>query len=367
MKTITRDLKDDAATQLGIDLNSIDSMWINIYGDSSKKVVLDNIILKRALSQEQNHPPVAIDQNISVQEGNSVSFTLGASDEDGDDLTYEIVDEPNFGTLDGEMPNLTYTADEVDQNSTDQIRFKVKDDENQSNIATININIIDIPQPQNLAPTANDINTSVDQNDSVSIQLTGTDPEGSALNYYIVQEPLYGTLSQTAPNLIYTPNSDYTGIDTFSYKVGDGDLNSSLALVAITVNEVSNEQNTTRPETINIDENTSIESNCAGQIIDTPEINRSVKIEGKLSGVWDSDRFSFVLHEAEVRDLEVSAKDSNGNDLKTEVIENCFTHLSKSDGKYSTSYGECELVTIVVYGCTDGEDVDYTLTLKILN
>ncbi len=49
--------------------------------------------------------------------------------------------------------------------------------------------------------------------------------------------PENGTLSGTAPNLTYTPNSGYRGADSFTYTANDGVVDSAPATVSITVNE----------------------------------------------------------------------------------------------------------------------------------
>lgn len=88
----------------------------------------------------------------------------------------------------------------------------------------------------NLQPTANDQSVTVKQNSSVSIILTGTDPEGDILTYAIVSGPSHGVFSGTVPNLTYTPTANYTGSDNFMFTVADGVSVSQKAKVSITVN-----------------------------------------------------------------------------------------------------------------------------------
>jgi hypothetical protein len=47
--------------------------------------------------------------------------------------------------------------------------------------------------------------------------------------------PTHGTLSGSAPNLTYTPNSGYVGPDAFTFRANDGTTNSNAASVSITV------------------------------------------------------------------------------------------------------------------------------------
>jgi len=90
---------------------------------------------------------------------------------------------------------------------------------------------------QNQAPVANAQNVTVQQNTSANITLSGSDPENSPLSYLIVSTTTHGTLSGTTPNLIYMPSTNFTGQDSFTFKVNDGSLNSTLKTVTITVNQ----------------------------------------------------------------------------------------------------------------------------------
>jgi uncharacterized repeat protein (TIGR02543 family) len=74
-----------------------------------------------------------------------------------------------------------------------------------------------------------------------AITLTGSDPEGSNLTYTVVSNPAHGTLSGTAPNVTYTPDANYNGSDSFTFKVNDGTLDSTPATVSITVTSVNDE------------------------------------------------------------------------------------------------------------------------------
>ena len=58
-----------------------------------------------------NDPPVALPNDIEVEQGDSVEFTVSCYDEDEDDFSYVLVTTPNHGSLPWLPPNLIYTAD----------------------------------------------------------------------------------------------------------------------------------------------------------------------------------------------------------------------------------------------------------------
>jgi choice-of-anchor C domain-containing protein len=67
-----------------------------------------------------------------------------------------------------------------------------------------------------------------------------SDPDGDGLNAILVTQPASGILS-FAPNgaFVYTPKAGFEGTDSFSYKANDGQLDSNVAMVTITVQPVN--------------------------------------------------------------------------------------------------------------------------------
>ncbi|OGZ79579.1 MAG: hypothetical protein A2528_01880 [Candidatus Staskawiczbacteria bacterium RIFOXYD2_FULL_37_9] len=91
-------------------------------------------------------------------------------------------------------------------------------------------------QVNNQAPTSNAQSVTVTKNTSKAITLTGADPENLALTFTVLTHPTHGTLSGTVPNLTYFPATDFTGSDSFTFKVNDGSLDSAIATISMTVN-----------------------------------------------------------------------------------------------------------------------------------
>lgn len=74
---------------------------------------------------------------------------------------------------------------------------------------------------------------SVNEDSNVQITLSGSG--GSTLKYTIINKPIHGKLTGTAPAMTYTPNKNYSGKDSFSYLVKIGCIASAKAFVSITV------------------------------------------------------------------------------------------------------------------------------------
>ena len=94
---------------------------------------------------------------------------------------------------------------------------------------------LDLKLADNLPPTANPQTLRTPYAQPVSITLSGSDPDEDILSYHIVQNPVHGSLSGTAPNLVYHPNTGFAGEDHFTFVVNDGDVDSEAAKITILV------------------------------------------------------------------------------------------------------------------------------------
>lgn len=98
---------------------------------------------------------------------------------------------------------------------------------------------------------------TTDEDTSTPITLSGSTSTGSITSYDIVSAPANGNLTGTAPDLTYTPDTDFSGNDSFTFTVtNDGGSTSSAATVSITVNGI-NDQPTATTDNITTTGNTS--------------------------------------------------------------------------------------------------------------
>jgi len=84
-------------------------------------------------------------------------------------------------------------------------------------------------------PTADDQNVTLSLNDSLIITLTGTDPDGVSIDFEIVTNPVNGIVELSGGQATYTPNTDFVGIDSFTFKSFNGTKYSPSSTVNIEV------------------------------------------------------------------------------------------------------------------------------------
>lgn len=87
----------------------------------------------------------------------------------------------------------------------------------------------------NHAPVANNAAVETDEDTPKDITLSGTDPDGDTLTFAIVTGPAHGTITQVGATCQYRPAQNFSGSDSFAFKVSDGQESSAVATINITV------------------------------------------------------------------------------------------------------------------------------------
>jgi VCBS repeat-containing protein len=165
---------------------------------------------------------------------------LSASDADGDPLTYNIATNGSIGTAIITNPTtgaFTYTPD-PGENGTDKFTFKASDGNASSNIATVTVTI----NPINDAPAASPGAVITDEDTFANGMLNASDADGDPLTYSIATNGSTGTANITNPTtgaFTYTPDPGENGTDSFTFKASDGNAESNIATVTVTINAVN--------------------------------------------------------------------------------------------------------------------------------
>ncbi len=87
----------------------------------------------------------------------------------------------------------------------------------------------------NSAPHASDASATVVENTPVSVSLSASDPDGQSVTLRIVSQPSHGTVGLVGKEATYYPHTGYVGGDSFTFAASDGQLDSNLATVSLTV------------------------------------------------------------------------------------------------------------------------------------
>ena len=174
----------------------------------------------------------AVNAKIAFMEITAVNkVTLAGTDPDGDALSFTVVSGPKNGSLVGTGKDQAYVPT-VGFKGADSFTFKVGDGKLESAVATVDIDVTRF----NRVPVALAMTNTTAFNKSFSFKLVATDADNDTLTFTNVTRPRAGILrGTTAADRIYTPNTGFSGTDTFNYRVFDGFGNSAVVKVTIIV------------------------------------------------------------------------------------------------------------------------------------
>ena len=184
----------------------------------------------------RNDPPVANDKSVTVTEEAAAALTVTATDADGDALTYAILTPPSHGTItgfDAATGSLVYTS-YADYNGPDSFVFEACDPSGACDTGTVSITVTGVDDPPVADPQA--VVTAEDT--AKAIVVTGSDADGDPLTYGVVSGPSHGTITgfdAATGELVYTPDTDYTGPDSFVFEVCDPHEGHGCAQATVTI------------------------------------------------------------------------------------------------------------------------------------
>jgi large repetitive protein len=168
-------------------------------------------------------------QELSTDEDQPLDIVAVASDRDGDELTYEIFTDPQHGTVtEGSEPGLYIYTPDANFAGDDSFIVRVTDSEGSRAVQTIAVTVNDV----NDAPVLEEnVYAKVAVDTLYQISIGASDVEGDSLSYSFT-EAANGVVTpgDSTGIYFYTPNSGYTGEDSFTVTVSDGELESTQTI-----------------------------------------------------------------------------------------------------------------------------------------
>jgi hypothetical protein len=170
-----------------------------------------------------NDAPVAVDDSATTNEDTPVTINVLANDDDvdGDNLTVTDVTQGQNGTVSiGSNGEVTYTPND-DYTGNDTFEYTVSDGNGGTHTGTVTVTV----SPVNDAPVAIDDSATTNEDTPVTIDVLNndTDADGDNLTVVNVTQGQNGTTSiNNQGDVVYTPNPNFNGTDTFEYTITDG-------------------------------------------------------------------------------------------------------------------------------------------------
>jgi len=189
---------------------------------------------------------------LNIFQGDTVTFVTSATDLDGDTLQYLFSPDgfvPSIGPQLGNSTSVQYTETGV----FNPTAF-VTDAKSNRAAPFPRINVDPIPD---LRAFNNSYATSFRKSVILRVLQNDTFPVGGGGSILQFTQPPGGAVvlqgSGEAATLLYTPDTDFSGIDTFTYTITDGGFGTSLASVTVDVEE--KQPPTTQTYTLKVEPN----------------------------------------------------------------------------------------------------------------
>ncbi|HEX2957954.1 MAG TPA: Ig-like domain-containing protein [Chitinispirillaceae bacterium] len=290
----------------------------------------------------------------SVKETSALTFTATGSDIDGNTLTFSAVSLPSGATFNNGIFTWTPT---YEQAGSYTITVSLSD-----GTATVTKDVAITVSNLNRAPVAKAQSVTTDEDNAVTMILSGSDPDGEALSYTVITQPEHGTLSGTAPNLTYTPNANYNGSDAFTFSVSDGSL-SAQATVSITVNAVNDAPVLNPIAAQSVKETSTLTFTATGSDIDGNTLTFSAT--NLLSGAtFNNGIFTWTPTYEQAGSYTITVSLGDGTATVTKDVAITVSNLNRAPvaKAQNVTTDEDNAVTMILSGSDpDGEALSYTV------
>lgn len=186
--------------------------------------------------QPQNDAPVAAGAQLGLDEDGVLRGRLGATDVDGDPLTFQLVTAPGHGTLkltDAATGTFEYVP-APNYFGPDAFDFSAADPAGASSTATVRLAV----NPVNNPPVAMPDTISAPYRGMITGRLKGYDRESGSVTFRIVDQPAHGVLrllDARTGEFTFSTDGDSSEESTARFVVSDGSATSQPAEVDILI------------------------------------------------------------------------------------------------------------------------------------
>ena len=187
-----------------------------------------------------NDPPITIADTYLVDEDTVIDVpeSLGvlANDDDPEGALLDAIvgSTPAHGTLTlRPTGSFRYEPDD-DFNGADSFTYVASDGDTTAAPTTVTITVRAINDP----PRAADQSLTLEEDGSLTVTVGATDIDGDTLAYSVATPPTRGSLGAidaATGAVVYTPNVNYVGADSFVISVSDGTAPAVRATITLTV------------------------------------------------------------------------------------------------------------------------------------
>ncbi len=210
-----------------------------------------------------NDAPDAVNDSATVVEdssANAINVLANDTDADGNTLSVTAATNGANGTVTFTATGVSY-APNANFSGSDSFTYTISDGNGGTDTATVNVTVTSV----NDAPDAVNDSATVAGNSSanaINVLANDTDVEGNTLVVTAATNGANGTVTFTATGVSYTPNNGFSGSDSFTYTISDGNGGTDTATVNVTVEPIVNPAGQLLLNELEIDPPSAISNSC---------------------------------------------------------------------------------------------------------
>ncbi|MBC8213659.1 MAG: tandem-95 repeat protein [Candidatus Marinimicrobia bacterium] len=262
-------------------------------------------------------PWIALPTDISFDEDTSVEFEFGdyVGDADGDELTLSANGFSDISVVISEML-VTFSTTQENWYGSENITFNI-DDGYDIVTADVEVSVLAV----NDTPVVDEVSVETNEDIELAIELSGSDVDGDVLTFSVVDSPLNGMYSDG----FYYPNENYNGIDTFTYIANDGEVNSEMGIVTITVNPVNDAPVINLPDIVTFEEDGNLNVDFTNYLSDVDGDELTLSVSGNTNLTVDIDGYNVAVNGPDnwfgTEVLTFTVNDNQGRAIASDDVE----------------------------------------------
>ncbi|MFQ3235895.1 MAG: hypothetical protein ACI9C4_001459 [Paraglaciecola sp.] len=268
-------------------------------------------------------PTITLDTTLNTIEDNEQTLSFTFTDVDGDTVSATVSTQPDNGVASVTGTTVTYVPD-VNFNGSDSFTLTFSDGAGYTSTQVINVIVSSVNDTPSITLGSA---LSTDEDNEQTLSFTFTDVDGDTVSATVSTEPDNGVASVTGTTVIYVPDVNFNGSDSFTLTLSDGGGYTSTQVINVVVSSVN----------------------------DPPE------------AVTDS--FKFDLNQSNTYILDVLSNDSDiDGDLLSIIGTSATTGTVTTDGAsiiLTTPVGFVGQVALT-YSITDGNETFDSTTVEVL-
>ncbi|MCW8347101.1 Ig-like domain-containing protein [Vibrio sp. ZSDZ65] len=191
-------------------------------------------------------PTITISSTLTTDEDNNQTLSFSFSDVDGDTVTAREKTAPSHGAIAITGEDIVYTP-EANFNGSDSFTITLTDGNGFTTDKTVNVTVDSI----NDEPTITISSTlTTDEDNNQTLSFSFSDVDGDTVTASEKTAPSHGAIAITGEDIVYTPDANFNGSDSFTITLTDGNGFTTDKTVNVTVDSVNDEPTITISSTL---------------------------------------------------------------------------------------------------------------------